>query len=119
MHRSRDEREAALTAVVKPVLARLEPMLSDAIGGARVWSGHFGATGIGPKYLVVYAVAPTRALADALVASGAWEQYCVALREGLDAGGYPVDALCEPFTFLTSQQACDEEAGGNWYHFFK
>lgn len=119
MRRAFDEKEAALSAIVKPVLGQLEPMLSDALGGARVWSGHYGATGIDPVHLVVYVVVPRRADVSVLEDSGAWDRYCHRLREALGQGGYPVQSLPDRFTLLTSQQACDEEAGGNWYHFFK
>lgn len=119
MWRERDQREEALTRIVAPVRTSLEPVVSKAIGGHRVWSGHFGATGISPEHLVVYFVVPTRAHVEALRATGTWDDVCARLHAGLGQGGYPVEMLRPPYTVLTSQQACDEEAGGNWYHFFK
>jgi hypothetical protein len=112
-------RERAWDNIVEPARKSMEARVSVASNGVRVWSGHFGATGIDPKYLFAYFVLPTRADVDALAASAEWPPIVDELQHKLAAAGYPVSSLGERWIGLFSQQACDEEAAGNWYHFFK
>ena len=37
----------------------------------------------------------------------------------MGAAGYPVDALQGDWLGLYSEEECQEQAGGNWYYFFK
>lgn len=112
-------RERAFDRIVEPARKRMEASVRSALSGAKVWSGHFGATGIDPKHLFVYFVLPTRADVDALTISPSWPAIAGELRQKLELAGYPVSSLGENWIRVFSQQACDEEVGGNWYHFFK
>ena len=90
--------------------------MAAASNGAKVWSGHFGATGIDAKHLFVH-FCPTNT-------SRCWCPDCLTKlaryrRGALELAGYPVSSLGQNWIGLFSQQACDEEVGGNWYHFFK
>ncbi|MFV8580545.1 DUF6881 domain-containing protein, partial [Ralstonia pseudosolanacearum] len=112
-------REHGFDSIVEPARKDVEASVRSASNGTKVWSGHFGATGIDPKHLFIYFVLPTRADVDALTASPSWPAIVGELRHKLELAGYPVSSLGENWIGLFSQQACDEEVGGNWYHFFK
>ena len=112
-------RERAFDNIVEPARKSMEASVCSASSGAKVWSGHFGATGIDAKHLFVYFVLPTRADVDALTISASWPVIAGELRQKLELAGYPVSSLGENWLGVFSQQACDEEVGGNWYHFFK
>jgi hypothetical protein len=112
-------KEREFDLIVEPARKSMEARVCSASDGCKVWSGHFGATGIDPKHLFAYFVLPTRADVDALAASSEWQVIVDEFRRSLEVRGYPVTLLKECWIGLFSQQACDEEAGGNWYHFFK
>jgi hypothetical protein len=112
-------REEALSVNIKAALADVKPLAMEVTACPSLWFSHFGATGIDPKYLVVFGVLPARADVDACLASGGWKRVQEAIFQSMRAHGYPVESLGEERALLFSQQACDEEAKGNWYYFFK
>lgn len=114
----RGAREERLRAIVAGARAATEPAVAAA-AGAEVWSHHPGAIGIDPALLYVWFVVPDEARALALRGSDAWGRIAAALRARIAAGGYPDVELRAPWVGLVSQEACDRDAGGNWYHFFK
>jgi hypothetical protein len=113
------EREAAFDRVVTPVREEMAARLQSQLRLARVWSGHFGATGIDPKHLFVYFVLPRRDDVSNLKASTSWPLIESEMQAGLASAGFPVGDLRSSWLGCFSQQECDEEAAGNWYHFFK
>jgi hypothetical protein len=114
-----DARERQLTLIVEPARKSFEGDVARAAGAASAWSGHFGATGIDPRHLLVYFVVPTRSQVDAVLDSDAWTRIRSGFLARLAADGFPVDSLDAGSIRIFSQQACDEEHQGNWYHFFK
>ena len=117
LHKAREE---AFDVKVKAALDDIKPVAIEATGIQKIWFSHFGATGIDPKHLFIFAILPKRSDVDACKASNGWKRIQEALFERLRAHGYPVESLDEnQACLLFSQQECDEEANGNWYYFFK
>jgi hypothetical protein len=113
------EREADFDKVVTPVREAMAGRLQDQLRLSRIWSGHFGATGIDPKHLFAYFVLPRRDDVVDLKASTSWSLVEREMQSGLASAGYPVATLESSWLGCFSQQECDEEAAGNWYHFLK
>jgi hypothetical protein len=113
----RREREEPLQRQVRRALDRATAELSQEY--PKLWIGWLGAIGIDPKYLLAFAVLPTREDVRRLESGRGVERIraCVLASLGLD--GYPVSALQDDFLRVHSEEECKEKANGNWYYFFK
>lgn len=113
------KREEEFDRIIEPAVQTTTKEMGLLLGDLKVWGGHFGATGIDPKYLFVYLVLPTRNDVINFKESGQFVVARLSLFNKLEAGGYPVSTLQENWINVFSEQECQEEANGNWYYFFK
>jgi hypothetical protein len=113
------EREAAYDKIIDSVRQDLAKQIATNFQISKVWSGHFGATGIDPKHLFAYFVVPLRSDVRLIKESPRWAAYRQQFLELIVAAGYPTSIINPEAPGLFSDQECEEEAAGNWHHFFK
>lgn len=119
IHQEIRARELPLQEKVDAALARVRVYAQQRAELPALAVGSFGAIGIDPKHLVIYVIVPRRSDVHRLQKSGLAKEIRERLLAELKAENYPLASLRSDVLGFYSQEECDEEAGGNWYHFFK